>query len=158
MLTAFRGGQFAFTRRRPFSATALFRFSARLARPRHGLVRSGSGLVGDTIPEADLPPRTAFVAPSQLYKTAGASPHGLSLLRLLLPSQLPFFARVVRPTAPPFDPCHVGNERSAPFSSPPCLRRLRRAQAASRFHQLRGRVARRPIPLEATRRSLRPAC
>lgn len=55
-------GQFAFTRESLFSATILFQFSARLARPRHGLVRSGSGLVGNAISEGELLPHTALVA------------------------------------------------------------------------------------------------
>jgi hypothetical protein len=146
-------GQFVFTRGTPFSATALFRFSARLAGPRRGLVRVISGLVCDTIPEAELPPRAAFVSLPQLYKTASASPHGPSLLRLLLPSQLSFFARVAPPPAP-LIPVTSGNECSAPFSSLPFLRRPRLAHAASRFHQLRSSRACGPIPMEATRRSL----
>lgn len=109
--------------------------------------------MANTIPEAELPPRAAFVAPSQLYKTAGASPHGPSVLRLLLPSQLPF-SRGSRGPPAPLIPVTSGNECSAPFSSRPFLRQPRLAQAVSRFHQLRPSRACGPIPVEATRRSL----
>ncbi|KAH1545763.1 hypothetical protein KXV68_006359, partial [Aspergillus fumigatus] len=67
----------------------------------------------NTIPEAELPPRAAFVAPSQLYKTAGASPHGPSVLRLLLPSQLPF-SRGSRGPPAPLIPVTSGNDQSIP--------------------------------------------
>ncbi|GFF61390.1 hypothetical protein IFM51744_10670 [Aspergillus udagawae] len=53
-----------------------------------------------------------------------------------------YFFRAGRAAHSPFDPCHVGNECSAPFSSHPFIRRPRLAQTASRFHQLRSSRAR----------------
>lgn len=133
-------GQFAFTRRRPFSAVPSFRFSARLPWPVRGLAHLPSGLVCSAIPEAELPPPAAFAAPLKLYKTSGASlqcSHPPSSTTALAAAM--FCAGRAAPTASLPDFCHIGYGRSAPLPTfPPSATPTGCVRAASPFYYCAG--------------------
>ncbi|EER45593.1 predicted protein [Histoplasma capsulatum H143] len=101
-------GQFAFTKRPPFSATPRVRLSVRPSWACSGLASPRLGMVSRAIPQRELPHVSAFTDPRQLYNPAGASLDDVSFPRpaLLVNSPLTLSEMTVPKNVcfAPFDP------------------------------------------------------